>query len=339
MNQHKSSNGLVWGTLLLGFGLFLLAKKLGWLHIDWEGVLRFWPLLLVAAGISLLANRSWSATLSALLIALAIPSAIVNGTHKTVKNIENKIESFDFDDNENDDNNSDEDVEEREQIYSSDEGADQQFSEKYSDGIKEATLNFSGGAGKFEMDGNTNNLFDAQVNAENNLLKSYSLSTKRNDMDKTTTLNFKMDGKKDSTKIEINDWEDINNNAKMQLNNQPEWTINAKMGAGKADFDLSDYRIKKVTIETGVSDVDLKLGDKIAFTEVEIKSGVASIDIDIPESVGCEFVSKGALNIKKFDHFEKINDGLYRTANFDKASKKIKIKYEGGLSRLKVNRY
>jgi hypothetical protein len=73
--------------------------------------------------------------------------------------------------------------------------------------------------------------------------------------------------------------------------------------------------------------------------EIEIDAGVASIDVDIPESVGCEFRIDGALNSKDLDNFEKISDGLYRTSNYNSAKKKIKISYEGGLSKLEINRY
>jgi hypothetical protein len=81
------------------------------------------------------------------------------------------------------------------------------------------------------------------------------------------------------------------------------------------------------------------LGDKNTLSEVEINAGVATVDIDIPESVGCEFTSKGALNIKDLDELTEVSEGLYRTANYDKASKKIKIMYEGGLSTIKISRY
>jgi hypothetical protein len=50
-------------------------------------------------------------------------------------------------------------------------------------------------------------------------------------------------------------------------------------------------------------------------------------------------VSKGAMNIKDLDELTEVSEGLYRTANYEKASKKIKIVYEGGLSTIKISRY
>jgi hypothetical protein len=38
---------------------------------------------------------------------------------------------------------------------------------------------------------------------------------------------------------------------------------------------------------------------------IDIEAGVASIDIEIPESVGCEFKIEGALNSKDLDNLKK----------------------------------
>ncbi len=333
--MQKQSNGYFWGILLLGFGLLLLAKTMGWFHINWGHILTYWPLLLIAAGLSLILGKgqSWSGPVTALLLAVAIPSAIINKAHNRWNDFTDDVH-IDFDDESNNDNN--------DSSSSSDDNADKSitnstnyFSENLSDGLLNAELNFEAGAGQFKIEGTTDKLLEANTESE---LGTYTLSSKNNLAEKTSVLNFSMDGK-NNQKIDINDFDDIDNSVKMKLSDKPTWSMKLEVGAGKADFDFSDYKVQKLKISAGVSKIDLKLGNKQVLSEVDIEAGVASIDIDVPESVGCEFISKGALNLKDMDELVKVSDGLYRSANYDKAEKKIKIVYEGGLSTLKIRRH
>jgi rhodanese-related sulfurtransferase len=111
--MKKQSNGLVWGSLLLGFGLLTLAKTLGWYHIDWGQLLRFWPVLLILAGISLLVGRgqTWAGPVTALLLAIALPSAMINKAqrHFGNNNFSWNGNDFNYNDDENDSDNNDDD--------------------------------------------------------------------------------------------------------------------------------------------------------------------------------------------------------------------------------------
>ena len=335
--MKQSSNGLVWGSILLGFGLLLLIKSLGWLHIEWSAILRFWPLLLVGAGLSLVARKTWSGAVAAILLAVAIPSAIVNGINHRWGGWRDGAE-WNFDDNDRDDDDNqaeedDRDYKDREESYAKD-GDEGHFVEAFpKEGINEATLNFGGGAGEFKIEGTTDQLIDANTETE---FGSYVLTTKSNEGSKSSVIDLKMEGKDN---IKLKNFDSNNNNVDIKLNNQPLWSIDLGLGAGKGNFDLSDFKVKKVNIGAGAAEIDLKLGDKADLTEVVINAGVASITVEVPESAGCELSTNGAMNVRELDNFEKVKDGLYRTSNYDKATKKINIKYEGGLSRLEVNRY
>ncbi len=337
--MKQSSNALFWGAFLLAVGLLLLAKTLGWFHIDWGMTLRFWPILLILAGVSLLLKQSWSGILTAVLIAIAIPSAIINGANKKFddwndKGIEFNLDDFDDDDR---DNHYDDEYDKRSESYSKD--GETHFSEPFTDGITEATLNFGAGAGEFQIEGTTSQLVEADAETE---FGNYVMTTKRNETTKTSVVDFEMESK-DSTnrkRIRIRDLDDMDNRVEMRLSDKPVWSFDMGLGAGKGKFDLSSYKVKKVKIGAGAAEVDLKLGENVENNaEIDIEAGVASIDIEIPESVGCEFKIDGALNSKDLDNFEKISDGLYRTSNYASAKKKIKISYEGGLSKLEINRY
>jgi hypothetical protein len=74
MQNRSSRGGLVGPVLLIGAGLVFLAQTLGWVESGiWLGLLRMWPLILIAAGIDLLIpRRSWLGTLVSLLLIVAI---------------------------------------------------------------------------------------------------------------------------------------------------------------------------------------------------------------------------------------------------------------------------
>ena len=74
MQGHSTRGGLVGPVLLIGVGLVFLAQTLGWVESGiWLGLLRMWPLILIAAGIDLLIpRRSWIGTLLSLVLIVAI---------------------------------------------------------------------------------------------------------------------------------------------------------------------------------------------------------------------------------------------------------------------------
>lgn len=74
MQGGSSRGGLVGPVLLIGIGLVFLAQTLGWVDAGiWLGLLRMWPLILIAAGIDLLIpRRSWIGTLLSLILIVAV---------------------------------------------------------------------------------------------------------------------------------------------------------------------------------------------------------------------------------------------------------------------------
>lgn len=45
---------VLFGSILILFGIIQLAKEFGWFYVDWHLVRRFWPLLLIALGVFLI---------------------------------------------------------------------------------------------------------------------------------------------------------------------------------------------------------------------------------------------------------------------------------------------
>jgi hypothetical protein len=330
--MERKSN-IFWGAILIVLGFLFLGTNFDWFELNWSfrEIAQFWPLMLILAGLAAFFSHKksiYNAT-SALLIAFAIPLGIFTCVDDGVKNIKDEISegiNIDIDDDE-DDYSSNSDTIKGDRIK-------QYFAVELTPEVKEATLKLGGGAAEFDLEESPNRLFEATTFL--NFKNGYTLEEES--LEGTKIINFSMKAKK-AKDFNFGKDNNINNDVLLKLSTAPVWNIDMGIGAGELDFDFTNYKVKKLDIETGVASVDIKLGDKQDKVDVDIESGVASVKIKVPESVGCEIKMDGALNAKDFDNFEKIKSGLWQTKGFDKAIKKIYLNVDSGLSSLKVDRY
>jgi len=70
-----------------------------------------------------------------------------------------------------------------------------------------------------------------------------------------------------------------------------------------------------------------------------VETGVASVEIEVPEASGCRILVDSGLSSKDFDGFVKQSDGAYETSNFKTAVNKVNISLKGGLSSFEVRKY
>jgi hypothetical protein len=329
----KRKSNIFWGAILIVLGFLFLGTNLDWFELNWtfRKIAQFWPIMLILAGVAAFFSHKksiYNAT-SALLIAFAIPLGIFTCVDDGVKEIKDEISdgiNIDIDDFDDDDSSkSDTTKGNRNKQY---------FAVEMTPEVKEATLRLGGGAAEFDLEESPNRLFEATTFL--NFKNGYTLEEETNTENKV--INFSMKDKK-ARDFNFGEEYKINNNVLLKLSTSPIWNIEMGIGAGELDFDFSNYKVKKLEIETGAASIDIKLGDKQDKVDIDIESGVASVKIKVPESVGCEIKMDGALNAKDFDNFEKIKDGVWQTKGFNKATKKIYLNVDSGLSSLKVDRY
>ncbi len=317
----KTKN-LVWGIILVFIGGIFLLENFDVIEFSWRHIWRFWPVILILIGVNILFTRSEKN--SGVLIS-AIITILVLGfiTYKGIEDGKNRRSNeFGFDwkeDWRDEDNNGDRN------------GATTKanFTEPYTDSVKIVSLNVYGGASNYKINETTNDLFSADIKQKGNV---YSLQ--RTDNDSVTNLTLRM---KDKRNYNFSD--DDFNKVNMLLNTAPTWDIQLKMGAGKADFDLTNYKVRNLELQGGAAGFDIKLGDKQAESNLNIETGVAEVKINIPQGSGCRIKANTGLSIKDFDGFNKINGNLYETENFKTAKNKINITIKSGLSDFEVNRY
>lgn len=126
----------------------------------------------------------------------------------------------------------------------------------------------------------------------------------------------------------------IRNRWQLKLNNQIIYNLSIKTGAIDADFNLSDFKVEKLHIESGVSNINLVLPQY--DSKIIIDTGVSNIDITIPKNVGAIVNIDSGIAIKDLDDFIKRND-TYISHNYNESEFKTEIEIDSGVSHIDIH--
>ncbi len=305
---------LFWGFLFITLGTLILINNFTSINFYWLNIWQFWPLFLILIGISLLikqeAIRAILISLTAIVLGAAIFSTVKLGWGYF------REEVF-IDGNHREIRDEDKNLETK------------VFEERFDENINYASLHFEGGAGSFKIADTTNKLFSAVTKGYDN---NYNLT--RLDEDDNVKLHF--ENKRERFFI----FRGKNKNrVNISLNANPVWKMNFDLGAAASEFDFRKFKVEDLDIDIGAAKLEIILGDLLDSSRVEIDAGVSSIEISVPQNVGCEVNADIVLSKKDFEGFNKTGDNLYRTDNFETSAKKIYMNIDTGISSIKIKRY
>lgn len=311
------SDKITWGLVFVFTGIIILLDNFGVIDFYWGSIWRLWPLLLIIWGAELIfsgRNNSAGSWISALITLAALGFAGYYGTTR-MSDGNGLMRNFRW---------------HRDSGTKASEFKSNRFSEPFSGTIHRAELNISGGATIYRLKDSTANLFDADIKHQ---FGNYSLT--RTNRDTIEVLGLKM-----PESAHINGSQNFNlNKVEMQLNNKPVWDINLQIGAGKADFDLSKFKIASLNIDGGAASFKIKLGEPQTNTNVSVETGVSKVMISVPVAVGCLIRVGSGLSSNSFKGFNRQDDNTYTTDNYNSSSKNIMINLGGGISDFEVRRY
>lgn len=323
------------GVVLIMIGAVILLNNYGYIHFHWHNFFYLWPVFIVIAGINLIFahNRTgWATALKIGVLALGFGLIIFGNFGKHNGRFGNSDAFYfnDDDDDSNDDNDSGSKITKVE--------GNSQFNAPYVATAKIARLNISGGGTTYRLSDTTSQLFTANTH-EFKGRYVFNHSQK----DSVYVLDFNMKGhhgfnldfgddddKKDSSKI---------NSAVFKLNTAPEWEIDVKTGATKLDFDLSKFKVRSLKLSGGAAAFDVKLGQPLATTNVNVSTGMSAVVISVPANAACRIVSSTGLSSTDFEGIHKKADGVYETPGYSTAATKFNIKMSGGMADFKVKKY
>ncbi|AUD00607.1 LiaI-LiaF-like domain-containing protein [Spirosoma pollinicola] len=347
----KRSNGLFWGIFLLTLGVLFLARRAGWLDVDWHSLVNLWPVLLILAGVNLILERRGNpaAFITTVMLAVAVPTTLFGFlSHDRDRDGFNMRWNHDDDDDDNnnesdsdDDNGNDDDNDNEEEYRSERDHRDTEstqthtntFAESMQGDTREAVLKLSGGAGRFIISEPTSELIKADTKQT---VGSYSMSVERDETTHTPTIELKPTDEENHIDLKDGNYQ---NRVDVHLNATPVWSMDVALGAGQADLDLSSYAVRSLKLGAGAAELDLKLGAKVDQADVKLDVGAASVTVRVPKEVGCRVKKDGALNIEQLDDFTDVGGGEFVSSGYDATKKKMTIRFNGGISKFKVVRY
>lgn len=300
----KNSN-LFWGFFFLSLGSLILLAKYDVIDSGWYFIWELWPVILIFWGLMLLVKTKYLKSFIVILFGIIFGFLI----YGTVANLIDEA-SYTFSVSESDATKTD-------------------FFESYDSSFQVANLKIEGGAGKIYVTGSSNNLVEGNSYGKENLYV-FSKRVKGNKVD----LNF-------DTKIKKIKFLNGNykNNLNLRLNESPLWYCDFSVGAVKADFDLSELKVKKIHLASGISSLKIKLGDELEKTYLKADVGLTKLKVYVPVHSGVKVTSDGFLISKSIEDFYRNDYGDYFSDNFEISSNKVYINTEGAFTKLSIERY
>ncbi len=290
---------ITWGLIFLFIGIILLLSNLNIIHFYWSAVFRFWPVLLIVVGVNMMVPRHGTGSIISVITTVLVLLFLTWQGVNPPPAVSRETRDA------------------------------ATYSYPYDGDIERAYLSIKGGAVDYKIQGYTRELFYAETRST---LGNHVLETKL--ANKEAHLSFVMKKSNRRWRADMDE-----NRAVIRLNVQPVWHVSLDMGAGAAEFDLSSFRLSRLDLRGGAVSFKAKLGMPQEETVVNADSGVASVEIDIPQAAACRIVAKTGLSSRDFPGFTQQADGSYITDGYERAAEKFLINLKGGLSAFVVKRY
>lgn len=308
-NKNKRDEGLIGGIILIAIGIIALLVTFFDVDIVWSELAKFWPVFIIIFGVSLLPLNKVLKSLSVIVIIIIsclIYCKEVNGNENTSAEMTSEVlleEGFET----------------------------QEFSSPFKDNITEASVEINYGAGVLYLNPPVGELVKAR-NMSDKISQNFYLEYEGSHAD------IIFDVEDDN--YHVNNVDEVKSNRfDISLNEVPIYDFELNLGACDLNFDFSEYKASDIEINSGASNIDIKLGELLNSTRVVISTGVSKIRIGVPNNSGCRVECESVLSLKDFDGFVKKSSNVYETSNYSSAENNIEIEFEGAMSEFEVYRY
>jgi hypothetical protein len=121
------------------------------------------------------------------------------------------------------------------------------------------------------------------------------------------------------------------------LNREIPLSLDLQTGASDARLDLADLRVTDLRLQTGASATRLTLPANAGHTRAEIRSGAASVSIQVPSGVAARMRISGGLAGITVDRsrFPRTG-GVYQSPDYDTAPNRVDLDIETGVGSVDI---
>ncbi len=123
---------------------------------------------------------------------------------------------------------------------------------------------------------------------------------------------------------------------RLRLNADVPLQLDLETGASASHLDLAGLKVTDLRLSTGASATDIWLPENAGSTRASIKSGAASVNVNIPESVEARIsVQSGLAGVSVSRRFER-REGGYESADFATAANRLELSVETGVGAVSI---
>ncbi len=296
--SRNQGGGLVGAVILIGLGVAFLLNNMGILSVNWLGLLRFWPVLLILVGLDvLLGRRSLIGQLIMAVLGLAIVIGVIylaSGTAVSADAITRQIS--------------------------------QPLGE-----VEELDVTLQLGAFATNIttlsDSNMAVSGDYTTDPQLELIVDYddSGSTGKLEISQEDDMVFPLPGNGNfSGELNLG----LTDNIPVKLE------VNA--GAGDLDLDLTGLNLTSLDLNLGAGQLTLLLPEQGDF-EVSVGGGVGDIQVTVPDSLDARIDIDSAIVGRTIDNrFEKRDDSLWQSSGYDGADNRVKLEIDAAVGNIVV---
>lgn len=295
-----SSGRLFTGVLILLIGVLLLLNNLGVFGWGlWLNLVSLWPLLIISLGLRLIFRKGPLAALSPLVLVIMVVLAIVMPTG-----------------------------------YYRGGQEDSTFRQALDPSVTEALLVVGSGATDLRVSGSNPGAGDLVFVSERWVGRP-TVWTHTRQGTKATVRGSRTFAGAVAFSFSMRE---VVNRTSIVLNESIPWSVEVNCGASSINLDLSAIEVQRLDIGSGASKIDVLLGDRALFTDVDIRAGFVSVDLTIPLGVGVKVEERSALSGDNLGSlgFRRQGD-VWLSPDYDGASRFVHVRMEGGFSSFNIH--
>lgn len=298
-----NNSKVFWGVLFITSGVLILLSNFAVLPNGFfESFWKFWPLFLVLIGLSIIFNKR--GLIGAwIFIMLSIAFLLFAGVYSYYYP---KVTNYNL--------------------------SKYVFSEEINE-VEELDLDIDFGAGDLTITSSDQKLFLGQA-------ETMSPTTlKRIDDNNKSRISIKQDP--------ISGWFFTNpkhyakaNKSEFAVAKNIPLLLNIDTGASKFVLDLDQTMLKKLDLKFGASDGEIRIGEQVIKTDINIETGASSLKLYLPQKSGIKIISNSGASSNNFSEVGLIkNDKIWKSQNYDEAKNLIDINLSMGASSIDLELY
>jgi hypothetical protein len=314
----KSKN-IFFGIFLISIGILWMLKALDVISFSWYLFFKLWPLILIWVGIKLMPIQDkWKVifNVAVLFIGIAVLLLLSNSIH--CKHRCTKYSWWDRDWNY--ERNCNKKKNDTVAYYN------RSFIE-YDESFENANLQLDATAGKLVFTTGKDLIAIKEKESASKIIINSTVD------DNSVNINAKVHP---LGKVKYHN----SGNYKIQLNSAPVWEMDLELDGTAGEIDFSDFKIKKLDIESNASALSFKLGNLYADVKVNVESNASAVDISLPHDMKCT-LKKAENNLSSLTvkGLKQESKNYYVSDNEEETAGIVNIVIASNVSSVEIKRY